>query len=218
MKRILCFGDSLTWGYDPFAHTRFDEEDRWTGVLQAKLNDASGTHCVIIEEGQNGRTIATDDPAEGEKNGLTYIVPCLESHRPLDLLIIMLGSNDCKIRFGYAAIDIASEMQRFLEKVIAFRHFRCDDSFKILLIAPPRIGESIRESWLGDSFGFEHGIELSGGLAPWYEQLSQMYGCAFLDASKIVSASAEDAVHLDAENQRKLGAAIAEFIIEERLI
>ena len=83
-KRILCFGDSLTWGYDPVTCMRFDDDTRWTGVLQ----NLAGTGAVIIEEGQNGRTIATDDPTKGFKNGLTYVIPCVESHKPLDLMII----------------------------------------------------------------------------------------------------------------------------------
>ncbi|MDO4528942.1 MAG: GDSL-type esterase/lipase family protein, partial [Lachnospiraceae bacterium] len=110
-KRILCFGDSLTWGYNPETHQRFPEEDRWTTVLQEVLGDS----YKIIEEGQNGRTIAIDDPAEGEKNGLLYIGPCLESQRPLDYVIIMLGSNDCKRKFAFSSMDIAGEMQIFLE-------------------------------------------------------------------------------------------------------
>ena len=102
-KRIVCFGDSLTWGYDPDHRVRFEDEDRWTQVLQKEIGD----DYAVIEEGQNGRTIATDDPAEGEKNGLAYIGPCMESQSPFALLIIMLGCNDCKRKFAYSAMDIA---------------------------------------------------------------------------------------------------------------
>ena len=153
MKRILCFGDSLTWGYDPDRRVRFLEDSRWPQVMQRCL----GEEYTIIEEGQNGRTIATDDPAEGEKNGLKYIGPCLESHTPLDLVIIMLGSNDCKRKFAYSSMDIAGEMQIFLEKVISYNRFRCQDHYKVLLMAPPYISESIKTSWLGDCFGYENG-------------------------------------------------------------
>ena len=103
MKRILCFGDSLTWGFDPATRTRFDEDSRWPCVMQQAL----GGDYKVIEEGQNGRTIATEDPAEGEKNGLKYLGPCLESHTPLDYVIVMLGSNDCKRKFAYSSMDIA---------------------------------------------------------------------------------------------------------------
>ena len=132
-KRVLCFGDSLTWGYDPDKRVRFQEDSRWPMVMQSVLGD----EYTVIEEGQNGRTIATDDPAEGEKNGLKYIGPCLESQSPLDVVIIMLGSNDCKRKFAYSSMDIAGEMQIMLEKILSYNHFRCGDGFKVILVSPP---------------------------------------------------------------------------------
>lgn len=207
-KRILCFGDSLTWGYDPDRRVRFPEEDRWPMVLQARL----GAGCTVIEEGQNGRTIATEDPAEGEKNGLRYIGPCLESHSPLDLVIVMLGSNDCKRKFAYSAMDIAGEMQIFLEKVLSYLHFRCGDRGELLLIAPPPINEAIRDSWLGDSFGYENARKVSLELADWYRQLAEMYHCHFLNGADFARASDSDGCHLDRENQRKLGEAAAAYV------
>lgn len=210
-KRILCFGDSLTWGFDPVTKSRFPDENRWPVVLQNELGDS----CQVIEEGQSGRTIATEDPAEGEKNGLKYILPCLESHSPLDMVIIMLGSNDCKQKFAYSAMDIAGEMQIFLEKVIAYDHFRCSDQFKILLVSPPVISEHIRGSWLEDCFNADHAIKVSSELASWYLKLSGIYHCSFLDASEYVTTSEADGCHLDADGQRKLGSAIAEKIKEE---
>ena len=134
--RILCFGDSLTWGYHPVKRTRYGEEERWTGILQELL----GEEYKVIEEGQNSRTIATEDPTEGEKNGLAYILPCLESQRPLDLMILMLGTNDMKRKYGYSAEDIAGEMERFLEKVWVYNHFHLADDMKILLMSPPVVG------------------------------------------------------------------------------
>ena len=95
-KRVLCFGDSLTWGYDPVNRIRFDEDNRWPRVMGKILGD----EYEIIEEGQNGRTIANDDPWEGgTKCGMDYVLPMLETKRP-DLLIIMLGTNDLKIKFN----------------------------------------------------------------------------------------------------------------------
>ena len=210
MKRIVCFGDSLTWGYDPETRTRFSEEIRWTQVMQKLLGDG----YTVIEEGQNGRTIATEDPAEGEKNGLKYIGPCMESQSPFDLLIIMLGSNDCKRKFAYSSMDIAGEMQIMLEKVQAYNRFRCKDAFKVLLISPPYVSDAIRESWLGDSFGYENAVNLTKELAGWYKTLSDMYDCEYLDAAQYVQASDADGCHLDAQNQKKLGEVIAERVKE----
>jgi len=207
-KRILCFGDSLTWGYDPVNRVRFDESIRWPRVMGQILGD----EYEVIEEGQNGRTIATEDPAEGEKNGLTYIGPCLETHTPFDVLIIMLGSNDCKRKFSYSAMDIAGEMQILIEKVKAYNEFRCQNRFKTVLVAPPHISDAIRDSWLGDSFGYENAIKLSKELPDWYRKLSQMYGMKFIDAADHVKVSDADGVHMDADNQRKLGNVLAGFI------
>ncbi len=209
-KRIICFGDSLTWGFDPDNRVRFDEDTRWPQVMQKVLGDG----YAVIEEGQNGRTIATDDPAEGEKNGLKYIGPCMESHTPYDIFIIMLGCNDCKRKFAYSAMDIAGEMQIMLEKVQSYNRFRCQDSFKVLLVSPPTVSDAIKDSWLGDSFGYENAVKVSGELAGWYKTLAEMYGCEYLDAALYVQASDADGVHLDAENQIKLGEVMAEHIIK----
>ncbi|MCW5845462.1 MAG: hypothetical protein KIT77_29690, partial [Caldilinea sp.] len=103
MKRILCFGDSNTWGYDPVSQDRYARNARWPGVLRQQI----GAGYEVIEEGLNGRTTVWNDPIEGYKNGRDYLIPCLETHRPLDLVIILLGTNDLKKRFSLSAYDIA---------------------------------------------------------------------------------------------------------------
>lgn len=213
-KRILCFGDSLTWGADPEKRVRFPEDSRWPMVLQ----DMLGSEYTVIEEGQNGRTIATDDPAEGEKNGLKYIEPCLESHIPLDLFIVMLGSNDCKRKFSYSALDIMGEMQIFLEKVIAFNYFRCNNHIKILLVSPPHLTEAVKDSWLGESFDYDMASRVSAQLAQRYKELAKGLGCSFMDAAEFVRASDADGCHMDGENQRMLGRAVADFIKNNNLL
>lgn len=96
MKRILCFGDSNTWGHNPESKIgeRFDNEFRWVKLLEKKL----GKGYSVIEEGLCGRTINTDylTAENWYKNGYKYLVPCLKSHNPLSLVIIMLGTNDLK--------------------------------------------------------------------------------------------------------------------------
>ena len=96
MKTILCYGDSNTWGYNPATTERSSRDERWTGILRRELDDG----YLVIEEGLNGRTTVWDDPIEGYKNGKEYLIPCLETHKPLDLVIIMLGTNDLKVRFS----------------------------------------------------------------------------------------------------------------------
>lgn len=117
MKTVLCYGDSNTWGFDPATRTRYPPRVRWTGVLAEQL----GGDVRVIEEGLNGRTTRWDDPIEPSRNGLTYLRPCVESHQPLDLIIVMLGTNDLERRFDLSAADIAqsaaglAEMGRWLE-------------------------------------------------------------------------------------------------------
>ena len=158
-SRILCFGDSLTWGDDP-AQSGHRLPHRWPVPLQ----DSLGPGYVIIEEGQCGRNIATDDPPEGEKNGLCYILPCLESHSPLDFVIIMLGTNDLKRKFNYSMQDIAWEMERFLQKVLSHRQFSSPTQYDILLMSPPPLNEGLLTSWLGDVFEYEVGMRKSTAL------------------------------------------------------
>ena len=199
--RIVCFGDSLTWGFNPERFARFDENKRWTGVLQKLL----GENFKVIEEGQNGRTIATDDPSGGEKNGIKYIIPCIESQKPLDFLIIMLGTNDMQRQFSYSAANIAGEMELFLEKVQAYNRFQLEDKMKVLLISPPKIKKPLSGAWTDALFDFNSAIKIRDALPLLYNGIAKKFGCDFLDAGEIVEASTVDGIHLDSENQIKLG-------------
>lgn len=206
--RILCFGDSITWGYHPERGDRMGEQERWTGVLQ----DLLGEKYRIIEEGQNSRTIATDDPTEGEKNGIKYIIPCIESQRPLDLMILMLGTNDTKKRYCYSALDIAGEMEQFLEKVQVYNHFHLDGKMKILLVAPPVIRSDVWMDSMKDSFDLARSARIMEEMRGLYRQLAETYGCDFLDASEVVAVSSADGVHLDQEEGRRLAEAFCDRI------
>ncbi|MCQ2534174.1 MAG: SGNH/GDSL hydrolase family protein [Clostridia bacterium] len=207
-KRILCFGDSLTWGYNPLTGGRHDENIRWTGVLQTIL----GSDYVVIEEGQNGRTIATDDPCEGEKNGLKYVLPCMESQKPFDLMVVMLGTNDLKIRFNYVSTDIADEMEILIKKILAFVRFTLSDKARVLLIAPPLVGENISESAFGESFGYKRACEVSSELANLYKALAGKYELEFLNAADYVKTSPADSIHLDEDSNKILGKVIADKV------
>jgi lysophospholipase L1-like esterase len=205
MKSILCFGDSNTWGYNAENGERFPPDVRWTGVLQKELGD----EYKIIEEGQNGRTTVWDDPVEGHKNGKKYLIPCLESHSPLDLVVIMLGTNDLKCKFSLSAFDVAKGAEVLVDIVLGSDVGRCRKPPKVLLISPIFVGDNIKDSWLGETFGFERSAEKSKKLAPHFKRVAQERGCEFLDAADIVTPSPIDAVHFDAGEHMKLGKAIA---------
>ncbi len=144
MREILVFGDSNTWGYNPHTKARYPEEHRWPCVLQREL----GEEYHIIAEGLNGRTTVWDDPLEGGaiKNGSRYLPACLQSHMPLDLVIIMLGTNDLKHRFSLTAFDIANGAGVLVELVRASGCGRGEGELgvgkapPVLLIAPPSLG------------------------------------------------------------------------------
>ena len=112
MKRILCYGDSNTWG------TRPDGLGRWEKRWPISLKEELGEECVIIEEGCGGRTTVWDDPLEMHKNGRTYLLPCLHSHRPLDAVVIALGTNDLKCRFSLTPYDIAAGAGELAKEVL----------------------------------------------------------------------------------------------------
>jgi lysophospholipase L1-like esterase len=210
MKRILCYGDSNTWGYDPATGSRFDEPVRWTGVLAAAL----GPDYAVIEEGLNGRTTVCDDPVEGaHKNGRAYLLPCLESQAPLDLVIVMLGTNDLKQRFALPAADIAQGAGTLVRLVQQSDSGREGCAPKVLLIAPITVGAEIREgevgqSLLGQSFGPDsHPRSLQ--FADYFQLVAEALGCEFLNAADHASASPGDAIHLESADHHQLGLAIA---------
>jgi lysophospholipase L1-like esterase len=210
MKTILCFGDSNTWGMVPMTSQtdsdRHPWSDRWPSVLQERL----GPSFQVIAEGLNGRTTVFDDPIDGaHKNGRRYLPPCLETHAPLDAVIIMLGTNDLQSRFGLAPHDIAAGAGQ-LVRMVSF-DVRGQNSVQpeVLLVSPPRIGPL---RLFADDFA--GATEKSAELARHYRATADMLGCRFLDAAVHVQASATDGIHLDADAQRALGNAIAAEVLE----
>ncbi|RME79682.1 MAG: hydrolase [Chloroflexi bacterium] len=200
MKTILCYGDSNTWGYDPVMGDRFPPHVRWTGVLQQLL----GETYRVIEEGLNGRTTVWDDPIEGYKSGKTYLIPCLESHRPLDLVIIMLGTNDLKARFSLTAYDIARGAGVLVDIVNKSGAGPHGQPPQTLLLAPPPVAHlsDFEEMFAGAA-------EKSRRLARHYRQVAAEYGCHFFDTGQVIVSSDLDGIHLEAGEHRKLAEALA---------
>src|SRR6185503_2144360 len=135
MKTILCYGDSNTWGYEPATKERYSRAERWTGILQREL----GAEYYVVEEGLNGRTTVWDDPIEGYKNGKEQLIPCLTSHKPIDLVTIMLGTNDLKQRFSLSAYDIAEGAGVLVNIVQKSDCGPQEGAPKVLLMAPPPV-------------------------------------------------------------------------------
>ena len=212
-KHILCFGDSNTHGYcaDPAdcadGGVRFAEEQRWTRLLQADL----GQDYLVIEEGLSGRTTCFDDPIHEGLNGLDYIYPCLKSHEAIDLLIIMLGTNDCKDRFYSSAACIGLGMARLVNKA---KSTDCwgGKTPNILVIAPPPIGEGMLTSSVAATMG-QLCVEKSRQLADSYREQCELLNVSFLDAGAIgCEFNTVDFMHLTSRGHRTLAEALTKLI------
>lgn len=200
MKRVLCYGDSNTWGYDPATRRRFSPDVRWTGVLANRL----GSDYQVIEEGLNGRTTRWDDPIEPGRNGLASLRPCLDTHEPLDLVIVMLGTNDLKQRFNLTASDIAQSAAELTATAALFARDDAGQPARALLVAPAAVVTltEFDEMFAGakeKSRQFSHYFRLASG---WYD-------VPFFDAGSVIVSSEKDGIHLDADEHRKLGEALA---------
>ena len=203
MKTVLCFGDSNTWGYDPATKDRFPRDVRWTGILAGQL----GPTYQVIEEGLNGRTTVWNDPIEGYKNGRDYLIPCLETHRPIDLVILMLGTNDLKMRFSVSAFDIANSagvLVDIIQKSVAGPDGAAP---AVLLVAPPPVAKLSEFAEM-----FEGSQEKSLKFVAHYRRVAEERGCAFLDAGAVIRSSDLDGIHFEPDEHRKLGEVMAQEV------
>lgn len=199
LRRIICFGDSNTWGFDARTKKRFPEGVRWTSLLARYL----GNDFQVVEEGLSGRTSCVDDPLFEGLNGLTYIHPCLMSHIPFELVIIMLGTNDTKERFNLTPYNIAQGITRLAVKAKGIAEENCGPHAKVLVVAPPPIGKDYINAEFGESMG--EGCDKKSEEFPKYlKNLLKEYQIEFLDTSGIVSMNTIDYMHLDEEGHKKM--------------
>lgn len=204
-RTILCFGDSNTYGAVPtlarIGRHRFAASRRWTGILRRLL----GPEWEVVEEGHPSRTTLWDDPIEGtHKNGLKALPICLESHMPIDLVVIMLGTNDLKHRFGASPGDIADSIEVLVKAVQRSEAGRAGAAPAVMLVAPPPI---LEVGWMGELF--MGGAAKSRGFGPRFKEVAARCNAAFLDAGAIVESSTVDGIHFDEDAQRTLAAAVA---------
>ncbi len=205
-KTILCYGDSNTYGRPPMGHAadrgRFGPRERWPGVLRAEL----GEDFQVIEEGHSGRTTVHSDPVEGEhKNGLTMLQAILETHMPIHTVILMLGTNDLKARFGVSAFEIALSVERLIHGIATSRTGELAGSPEILLVCPPPILES---GFLTEVF--RGGAAKSSDLARHYARVAETNGTEFFDAGQVIESDPLDGIHLSRDSHTSLGRAIAQ--------
>ena len=208
MKTILCYGDSNTWGYIPGSATRYARHQRWTGILHRTL----GEDFIVIEEGLNSRTTVLDDPTKPFKNGKDYLIPCLDSHAPLDLVILMLGTNDLKHRFSMSAFDIGANVATLLGLVKQSACSCSGGAPQVLLMAPPPVGKLTAVGSTNFPEIFRGAEEKSKTLGQIYRKFAQEAGAAFLDTAEVIVSSDVDGIHFEADEHRKLGEAVAAVV------
>ena len=217
-KHILCFGDSNTHGYcaDPndcadSALARFNEDERWTCLLQRAL----GEDYLVAEEGLSGRTTVFADPLYEGLDALSYLWPCLKSHEPVALLIIMLGTNDTKERFGMNPYAISLGMRRLVQKAQVTDCWGPGGKPNILVVAPPGIGEGVLTSPVADEMGTTPPtcVEKSRQLPAYYRQIAAETGVHFMDANEVgVTFNEIDFMHLTRESHAALAGALARLV------
>lgn len=213
-KHIVCLGDSNTHGrcvdlQDSQDGTiRFNENERWTCLLQKHL----GEEYLVLEEGLSGRTMTVQDPMCEGIPALDVVFPILKSHEPVDLLIIMLGTNDTKDRFGLSPACIASCMNRLLSKVKTIPCWSASGP-NILVICPPHIGEGMLKDPCAATMGTQC-VEKSRALARFMEPVVKEQNCRFLDAEGVAEMNTIDCMHLSRKGHAQLAQKLSEIVRE----
>lgn len=203
MKVVLCYGDSNTWGSDPAGNGRFAPDVRWTGVLARELGDG----YRVIEEGLGGRTTNIDDPIEQYRDGRAQLRPCLESHQPFDLIVIMLGTNDLKARHNRSASDIAQSAVALGDIARLSGCGIAGAAPKVLIVAPPATAK------LSTYDGMFAGADVkSREFSRRYADFSAKRGFPFLDAGSVIRSSDLDGIHFEAPEHEKLGRRMADEV------
>jgi len=206
MKTILCYGDSNTWGYIAETGKRYPRHIRWPGVLQNTL----GENVDIIEEGLPGRTTVWDEPFRQGRNGKAFLATLLESHAPIDLVIIMLGTNDMKHIYSSTAYYAACGV-RELVNIVKNTIGAYAAPSQVLIISPPIM------EWMSESIKLEFHRDIekeSRDFAKRYYEVAKECGCFFLDSSNIVENNFADGVHLGEKEHIALGKSVAKLVEE----
>jgi lysophospholipase L1-like esterase len=197
---VLCYGDSNTWGYEASTGARLDRWERWPGVLQRELGD----DVHVVEEGMNGRTTVFEVPFEPGRNGLTHLPVSLQTHAPLDLVVISLGTNDLFVP-GVNAFHAAHGAMKLSEVVLASDCGPGDGAPQVLvLVPPPFLPLGI---WEPDA---PEGVAESKRFAEHFATMSVEYGdVPLLKLGEHVGSSAADGIHFEREDHHVIGRAVA---------
>lgn len=200
MKRILCFGDSNTYGYNPHNGNRYDKNTRWTGVLQ-KL---AGENYEIVESGGNNRTAFSDNPDGIQFTGYKLLPEYLKEN--YETIILAIGINDLQIFYNPAIEEFENGIRAFVSGIVE----KTPDS-DIIILSPSHITENILKSNFRFLFD-EISIEKSKKITPIYEKIAKEYNCKLLDLNKLVNTSKIDGLHYEAEEHKKIAESVIKLI------
>ncbi|OGT35637.1 MAG: hypothetical protein A3F11_06940 [Gammaproteobacteria bacterium RIFCSPHIGHO2_12_FULL_37_14] len=212
-KTILCYGDSNTWGYIAGKFNlqtqymeRYPRDIRWTGRLQKLLGD----DYYVIEEGLNGRTTNVDSDIPPERNGKNYLLPCLYTHSPLDLVVLMLGGNDLKKIFNRSVDDIVNGLSELTHMIQSTKYGRGMQSPpKILLVGYPTLTHDNAGEFYGDKNMFENGVKRSKEFDAHISKMAKQNDCYYFNMAPYVEFSEVDGLHFDEEGHKIFAEKIA---------
>lgn len=201
MKKVLCFGDSNTFGYIPKSGKRYDENTRWSGILKKSLKDK----FEIIEQGENNRTCFKDNPAGTKYIGFKYLPFVLDNS--FDIVILSIGINDTQIQYNCSSKDY----YKGFDKIIALIR-EIAPKAKIILMAPSKLSNDIFKGHFCTMFD-KKSIEQSKELSDIYENICLKNGCYFIDLNKITPVSELDGLHYSIESHKKIADFLFNFLL-----
>jgi len=204
MKKILCYGDSNTWGCSPVDSSRFDENTRWPMVMSSILGD----NFSVIEEGLNGRTVLNLSPENYMLNGIECIEPLIENYSPIDIFIVCLGLNDVFIFEEVTINEILNGIEKIIDIVNAFQNRHNCNIPETIIMSPPMFNGNVE--WANI---IELQINKLKGLPEAYKRLAMEKNCHYFNTCDYATGSIIDGSHLDADNHILLGKKISEFVL-----
>lgn len=203
MRQILCFGDSNTYGLIPGTGERYGWNVRWTSILEERFREKG---YRILEEGLCGRTTVFDDPLREGRRGTEILPILLESHNPIDIIVLMLGTNDCKTVFAVSGTVIGKGIEKLLEQI---REKSWES--KVVLVSPILLGEGVWEEGYDREFD-RCSVETARSLPKIYERIAAEQGIYYLAASEYARPCEADREHMDTEGHRRFAEALGALL------
>ena len=217
IKNILCFGDSNTWGFVPGAFDpetlyikRYSILERWPGLLREML----GADYYIIEEGLNGRTTNVEYPDLSGRSGTSYILPCLYSHSPLDLVILNIGINDIKAIFDRTMMEISEGMAELIDLIKSTSYGPdMQGPPQILLLSPSALTHEGYVDQNNES-AFKGGMEKSLFFNEYYKKIALEKSCHYINLQSVINYSEIDGLHYDKRGHAVIASVVTSKINE----